>query len=96
MKADLTKSKISLDESIDNVPIGKRQLELEEKFGGLCHASETRRIYLEDAVGLFKYLQESRDLEHWIDQQLQTALCDDYGVDYEHLLVWFPWCTYQE
>ena len=33
-------------------------------------------------------MRESDDLEQWIGEQMQTALSDDYGQDYEHLQVW--------
>ena len=32
-------------------------------------------------------MRESDDLEQWIAEQMQTALSDDYGQDYEHLQV---------
>ena len=34
-----------------------------------------------------KYFLESAGLEHWIQEQVQTASSEDYGQDYEHLLV---------
>ena len=32
-------------------------------------------------------MRESDDLEQWIGEQMQVALSDDYGQDYEHLQV---------
>ena|SRR3569832_847901 len=46
-----------------------------------------RRRQLEDALSLFAYMAESNQLEIWIDEQLQTAMSDEYGHDYEHLMV---------
>ena len=33
-------------------------------------------------------MREANDLEQWISEQMQIALSDDYGQDYEHLQVW--------
>uniref|UniRef100_A0A1I7X912 Spectrin repeat-containing domain protein n=1 Tax=Heterorhabditis bacteriophora TaxID=37862 RepID=A0A1I7X912_HETBA len=46
--------------------------------------SECRRRSLEDTVYLYEYMRESADLEQWINEQLQTAMSEDYGEDYEH------------
>lgn len=48
--------------------------------------AEERRRALEDAVSLYEYMRESVDLEQWINEQLQTAMSEDYGEDYEHLM----------
>jgi len=32
-------------------------------------------------------MREADDLEQWIGEQMQIALSDDYGQDYEHLQV---------
>lgn len=42
---------------------------------------------MENAVYLYQYLRESQDLEAWINEQLQVAMSEDYGIDYEHLKV---------
>jgi hypothetical protein len=34
-----------------------------------------------------EYLAESEELETWIQEQMAAASSDDYGQDYEHLLV---------
>lgn len=47
-----------------------------------------RRCHLENAVHLYQYLRESHDLEQWINEQLQVAMSEDYGIDYEHLKVY--------
>ena len=33
------------------------------------------------------YLRESGDFEDWINEQMQTAASEEYGQDYEHLLI---------
>lgn len=64
-----------------------RQSSLEQEFERLSHAAEERRRQLENAVHLYQYLRESQELEAWINEQLQVAMSEDYGNDYEHLKV---------
>ncbi|ETN74189.1 hypothetical protein NECAME_13133 [Necator americanus] len=53
--------------------------------GNYClFVAEERRRALEDTVHLFEYMRESADLEQWINEQLQTAMSEEYGDDYEH------------
>lgn len=33
------------------------------------------------------YNRESSDFEEWIDDQMQLAASEEYGSDYEHLVV---------
>ncbi|PIO70965.1 spectrin repeat-containing domain protein [Teladorsagia circumcincta] len=61
-----------------------RQKELESEFDRLSRLAEERRRALEDTVHLFEYMRESADLEQWINEQLQTAMSEEYGDDYEH------------
>ncbi|CAJ0961940.1 unnamed protein product, partial [Mesorhabditis belari] len=62
-----------------------KQRELEEEFERLAELAEKRRHLLEDTLCLHAYLRESADLEQWINEQLQTAMSEEYGDDYEHL-----------
>ena len=62
-----------------------KQKELEAEFARLNKIAEDRRLALEDSVCLFEYMRESADLEQWINEQLQTAMSEEYGDDYEHL-----------
>ncbi|KAM3918253.1 spectrin beta chain, non-erythrocytic 5 [Leptodactylus fuscus] len=41
---------------------------------------------LEEALALHEYIRESRDLQEWINQQIQVASSEDYGNDYKHVL----------
>ncbi|KAL6743755.1 hypothetical protein Aduo_016762 [Ancylostoma duodenale] len=61
-----------------------RQKDLETEFDRLSRLAEERRRALEDTVHLFEYMRESADLEQWINEQLQTAMSEEYGDDYEH------------
>ncbi|KAM4663546.1 spectrin beta chain, non-erythrocytic 5 [Discoglossus pictus] len=42
---------------------------------------------LEEALALHEYLRESADLQDWISQQRQMASSEDYGSDYEQVLL---------
>lgn len=35
-----------------------------------------------------EYLMENYELEQWIRDNMQAASSEDYGQDFEHLLVW--------
>ncbi|CAI2353897.1 unnamed protein product [Caenorhabditis sp. 36 PRJEB53466] len=63
----------------------KRQDELVREFDALSKLADDRRNALEDAVCLYEYMRESADLEQWIEEQRQTAECEDFAEDYEHL-----------
>lgn len=80
--AELKKSVRSGGERFEN-----RQTELEKEFDALWKMAEERRKQLENAVHLYQYLRESQELELWINEQLQIAMSEDYGQDYEHLKV---------
>lgn len=71
----------------DSKRIERRQHDLETQFEELGQLAERRRVHLEDAVCMFQYLRESKELEEWINEQLQVAMSEDYGRDYEHLTV---------
>lgn len=66
-----------------------RQSELEAEFASLRKSAEDRRYQLENAAFLYQYMRESQDLEQWINEQLQVAMSEEYGQDYEHLIVSF-------
>lgn len=60
---------------------------LQEKLTKLKRLATDRRGNLDESKGLHMYDRESNDLEDWIEEQLQTAMSEEYGRDYEHLLV---------
>jgi len=49
-----------------------------------------RRRKLEGSKNFHEFMRESWDLEHWINDQMQTASSEDYGQDFEHLQVTIP------
>lgn len=63
-----------------------RQEKVESDFNNLYELANQKCIDMENFMHLFMYNNESRDLESWINTQLQIAMNEDYGQDYEHLL----------
>ncbi|CAJ0573578.1 unnamed protein product, partial [Mesorhabditis spiculigera] len=63
-----------------------KQRNLEAEFDRLSELADKRRALLEDTLCLHEYLRESAELEQWINEQLQTAMSEEYGDDYDHLM----------
>uniref|UniRef100_A0A1I7ZAN4 Spectrin_like domain-containing protein n=1 Tax=Steinernema glaseri TaxID=37863 RepID=A0A1I7ZAN4_9BILA len=51
----------------------------------LERAVAAKRLELDAVARLCAYVRESQELEAWINEQLATAMSEDYGSDYEHL-----------
>lgn len=56
---------------------------------GVQRSSNQLRQKLMESMYRHEYFREAEDLHKWINEQLQIASSDDYGTDYEHLLVIF-------
>ncbi|CAJ0573596.1 unnamed protein product, partial [Mesorhabditis spiculigera] len=63
-----------------------KQRDLEAEFDRLSELADKRRALLEETLCLHEYLRESAELEQWINEQLQTAMSEEYGDDYDHLM----------
>ena len=63
-----------------------RQTQLAQLFAEVEEAAHARRRALEDTLALYGYLRESAELEQWVNAQLQAAMSEEYGADYEHLV----------
>jgi len=63
------------------------QTSLETQIAELEDRCGNRQQKLGGAKKFHEFMRESDDLEQWIGEQMQTALSDDYGQDYEHLQV---------
>ena len=46
-----------------------------------------RTTNLEQCKWMHAFQRESTDFEEWIELQMQVALSEEYGQDYEHLEV---------
>lgn len=49
--------------------------------------ANARRQKLMESKHLHEYFRESDELENWVNEQMLMANSEDYGQDYEHLLV---------
>lgn len=67
--------------------ISERQATLEHLVRSLQRRAAVRQHRLMESLFRHEYFSESSDLERWISEQQQQAASEDYGQDYEHLLV---------
>ncbi|KAG8237742.1 hypothetical protein J437_LFUL016681 [Ladona fulva] len=71
----------------DSTLIVKRQSALSNELANLQRAATARQRHLVESLCRHEYFSESAELEQWIKEQEQAASSDDYGHDYEHLLI---------
>lgn len=60
---------------------------IETDFVFLEELANQKCAEMDNFIHLHMYNNESRELESWINSQLQTAISEDYGHDYEQLIV---------
>lgn len=73
----------------DSKLIAAKQQMIEKMFKSLQRLSGQRQIRLMESMYRHEYFAESAELEQWIKELEQAASSEDYGQDYEHLLVTF-------
>ena len=56
-------------------------------MSGLQTLTAARRSKLEESIKLHQYLQDVEEVLSWLSEKETTAASDDYGKDFEHLLV---------
>ncbi|XP_048733527.1 spectrin alpha chain, non-erythrocytic 1-like isoform X2 [Ostrea edulis] len=71
----------------DPATLRKAQDSLQEHLNKLKRLAADRTHELEMSKWLHAYNRESRDFEEWIDDQMQLAASEEYGSDYEHLVI---------
>lgn len=76
----------------DSKIISAKQQMIEKMFKSLQRLAGQRQIRLMESMYRHEYFAESAELEQWIKELEQVASSEDYGQDYEHLLVFaiFP------
>ncbi|XP_063863708.1 spectrin beta chain, non-erythrocytic 2-like isoform X27 [Scylla paramamosain] len=67
--------------------IKDRQQMLNQELKDLQKLSANLRQKLMASMYRHEYFREAEDLEKWITEQMQTATSEDFGHDYEHLLL---------
>uniref|UniRef100_A0A915EMN4 Spectrin beta chain n=1 Tax=Ditylenchus dipsaci TaxID=166011 RepID=A0A915EMN4_9BILA len=70
----------------DETIILGRLEKVETDFAFLEELTNQKLTEMDNVIHLGMYNNESKDLEGWINQQLQTAISEDYGQDYEQLV----------
>ena len=63
------------------------QAQLDEQLSGLQMLVAARHSKLEESIKLHQYIRDADDVLSWISDKQQTASSDEYGKDFEHLLV---------
>lgn len=71
----------------DSKQIAERQSSLERLVRALQRKAAIRQQRLMESLLRHEYFLESDELGGWIAENLQHASSEDYGQDYEHLLV---------
>ncbi|RZC41345.1 spectrin alpha chain, non-erythrocytic 1, partial [Asbolus verrucosus] len=71
----------------DSKLLAERQASLEHLVRSLQRKAVLRQHHLMESLFRHEYFLESEELERWIAENLQQASSEDYGQDYEHLLV---------
>lgn len=71
----------------DSKVISNRMQMLNQQIKNLAKLANVRRQKLMESKHIHEFFRESNELEDWINEKLQAALSQDYGKDYEHLLV---------
>lgn len=71
----------------DSKAIVTKQQMIEKMLKSLQKLAAQRQLRLMESLYRHEYFAESADLEHWIKEQEVAVNSEDYGQDYEHLLV---------
>lgn len=71
----------------DSKVIAAKQQLIEKMLKSLQKLAGQRQQRLIESLHRHEYFAEAAELEQWIKEQEQAAASEDYGQDYEHLLV---------
>ncbi|XP_066591797.1 spectrin beta chain, non-erythrocytic 5 isoform X2 [Prorops nasuta] len=71
----------------DSKAIANKQQVICQQMRALQRLATVRQQRLMESMYRHEYFLESRELEQWIKEQEQAAASEDYGQDYEHLLI---------
>ncbi|XP_065894234.1 spectrin beta chain, non-erythrocytic 1-like isoform X3 [Dysidea avara] len=71
----------------DLANINARQAQLDEQLVGLQTLTAARRSKLQESIKLHQYIRDVDEVLSWLSEKQTIAASDDYGKDFEHLLV---------
>jgi spectrin beta len=77
---------VSADHPDSKAILNKQQM-IEKMLKSLQKLATQRQMRLMESLYRHEYFAESTDLENWMKEQEVAVLSEDYGQDYEHLLV---------
>ena len=81
-------SEISMADKVDEKRIIETRIEdIEQQMTRLQRMANQRRLRLIQAKHWHEFVRESDDLLQWVSEHMQMAMSDDFGKDYEHLLL---------
>ena len=63
------------------------QAQLDEQRAGLQTLTAARRSKLEESIKLHQYVRDVEEVLAWLSEKEGVASSDDYGKDFDHLLV---------
>lgn len=67
--------------------INNKQKLLQQQMRNLQRMAAQRQQRLMESMYRHEYFAESTELERWMGEQMQQAASEDYGQDYEHLMI---------
>jgi len=71
----------------DAKAIATKQQAITQQLKNLQKMAAARQQNLMDSICRHEYFSESDELEQWMKDNMLAATSEDYGQDYEHLLV---------
>ncbi|XP_071037774.1 spectrin beta chain [Parasteatoda tepidariorum] len=71
----------------DSKIISNRMQVVNQQMKNIQKLANIRRQKLIESKNLHEYYRESDELENWVNEQMLMANSEDYGQDYEHLLL---------
>ena len=67
-----------------------QQAQLDEQLVGLQTLTAARKSKLQESIKLHQYIRDVDEVLSWLAEKQAVAASDDYGKDFEHLLVNTP------
>lgn len=63
---------------------------MDEQLAGLQTLTAARRSKLEESIKLHQYIRDVDEVVSWLKEKETVASSNDYGKDFDHLLVIIP------
>ena len=63
------------------------QAQVDEQLAGLQTLTAARRSKLEESIQLHQYIRDVDEVMSWVREKQSVASAEEYGKDFDHLLV---------